>query len=132
MTWVSTTTLLQPWDLVSTTSTMHQHSLTEPLSTSCNNTISTMRQLNVLFVTMALSNCLNPKGRNTPTWKNSLSVCVSTSTARAELRQCSHHGLLLTSKPQLAVALSGDRIEGEQPAQETRCCTRPKKPNHRR
>lgn len=47
------------------------------------------------------------------------------------LRQWSHHGLLLMSKPQGAVALPGDRIQGEQFAQETRCCTQPKKPNHR-
>lgn len=59
-------------------------------------------------------------------------VSVSTRARLGQrLRQWSHHGLLLTSKPQLAVALFGDRIQGEQFAQETRCCTRPKKPNHR-
>lgn len=102
----------QPWDLLSTTLTKHQHSLTEPLFTSCNNTISRMRQLNVLFVTVALRETL-PHG-------NTAQVSVSTRAGlRQRLRQCSHHGLLLTSKPQLAAALSGDRIQGKQFAQET-------------
>lgn len=106
MTWVSTTMLPQPWDLLSTTLTMHQHSLTEPLFTSCHNTIPRMRQLNVLFVTVALRETL-PHGKTAQ-------VSVSTRAGLGQrLRQCSHHGLLLTSKPQLAAALSGDRTQGK-------------------
>lgn len=45
---------------------------------------------------------------------NTAWVSVSTPARLGQrLRQWSHHGLLLTSKPQWAVALFGDRIQGE-------------------
>lgn len=59
--YVGHATLLQPWDL---TPAVPQHSLTKPLFISCNNATSRMRQLAVLFATVAFSACLNSDRRN--------------------------------------------------------------------
>lgn len=125
---VSTTMSLQPWDLMSTTSTVHQHSLTEPLFTSCSNTISRMRQLNVLFVTTAL---FEPKGMK-PSHMDKQPKCLcQQSPARAQAETMEPPRAAPHVQATARCGPFWDRIQGEQFAQETCCCTQPKKPNHR-
>lgn len=83
-----------------------QHSLTKPLLISCDNTFSKMRQLAVLFVTVALSIWSNSDRQNMFPHRKIAQLSVSTQVRLSSgWNNGSHHVLFFMAKPQLAAAL---------------------------